>query len=344
MKKTIFLSITFLFVFFNLFAQSSDSATVYFEKGMVEKNARRYREAEKHFRKSIEFNGSNLESQLQLANALMEQRRYVEARDIYLKAEAIDASNPIVIENLMTLSYNTRKWEDAIKYAKKWQQIQPGKGAYFMIAQAYYEMENYGEAVKFCEAAYKDDPKNPKVTYIAARAFMDMNNYKKAAGCFEQALALDSSNATWMYEAGLAWYAVPDDKKSLYWIEKAGQKGYKKTNDYMENLASAYINTGNFEKGIGIMEELLKNKPQDTELLYSIAESYYKIKKYQEAIDYWDKILAIDKKNANALYMIGMAYQKKGDTAKGTQLCDKAIEMDPSLKKLKEERKMPGGL
>lgn len=344
MKKSILLLCLLSFVLTKLIAQSSDSASVYFEKGMVEKNAHRFREAEKNFRKSIEFNATKPDSYLQLANVLMEQRRYVEAKDIYVNAEALDPTNQTIIENLMNLSFNTRKWEDAIAYAKKWQQVQPGKGAYFMIAQSYYELEKYGEAVNFSEAAYKEDPKNPKIPYIAARALMDMNNYKKAAGCFEQALALDSTNATWMYEAGLAWYAVPDDKRSLYWIEKAGQKGYKKTNDYLENLASAYINSGNFEKGIGIMEELLKSKPQDVELIYSIAESYYKIKKYQEAIDYWDKILTLDKKNANALYMIGMSYQKKGDTAKGTQLCDKAIEMDPSLKKLREERKLPGGL
>ena len=41
--------------------------------------------------------------------------------------------------------------------------------------------------------------------------------------------------------------------------------------------------------------------------------------------------------------MIGMAYQKKGETQKGRDICDRAIKMDPSLAKLKEEMKMPGG-
>lgn len=173
---------------------------------------------------------------------------------------------------------------------------------------------------------------------------MEMHNYKRAAGCFDQALAMDSSNATWMYEAGLAWYAVPDDKKALYWIEKAGQNGYKKTNDYLENLATAYLNTGNLGKGVEMLIQVLERRPSDPELLYSIAEAYYKGKKYDSAIEYWDRILEVDKKNANALYMIGMCYQKKGDTAKGNQLCDKAIEMDPSLRKLKEEKKLPNGL
>ena len=326
------------------FAQSSDSSTYYYNRGLDEKNARRYREAEKNFNKSFQLDPQNLDNLLQLASTLMEQHRYAEAKEKYHKAEVIDPNNKLVVENLATLSFNMRKWEDVIRYVQKMQQLKIGKGADFLMARSYYELENYGEAIKYCELAVKEDAKNAQIYYIAGRSFMDMHNYKRAAGCFDQALALDSTNSTWMYEAGLVWYAVPNDQKALYWIEKAGEKGYKKSNDYMENLASAYLNAGKFDKGISVLQEILKKKPQDQELLYSIGEAYYKTKKYPEAIEYWDQVLILDNKNANALYMMGMAFQKKGDTQRGVMLCDKAIEMDPSLKKLREERKMPGGL
>jgi hypothetical protein len=42
--------------------------------------------------------------------------------------------------------------------------------------------------------------------------------------------------------------------------------------------------------------------------------------------------------------MIGMSYQKKGDVAKGQALCDKAIQIDPSLAKNKQKKQLPGGL
>jgi hypothetical protein len=37
--------------------------------------------------------------------------------------------------------------------------------------------------------------------------------------------------------------------------------------------------------------------------------------------------------------MTGLAYQKKGDMAKGTQLCEQAIKLDPSLKNFRQEKK-----
>jgi tetratricopeptide (TPR) repeat protein len=80
-------------------------------------------------------------------------------------------------------------------------------------------------------------------------------------------------------------------------------------------------------------------------LLNMIAEAYYYKGKFQDAMDYWDKILEYDKTDASALYMIGMCYQKQGgkeNTAKGIKLCDKAIDMDPSLAPNRQKKMMAG--
>jgi tetratricopeptide (TPR) repeat protein len=99
---------------------------------------------------------------------------------------------------------------------------------------------------------------------------------------------------------------------------------------------------GNLDEGVKIMSEILKRKPSDLNILNMVAEAYYYKGKWQLAIDYWDQILFYDKENASALYMIGMSYQKKGEKEKGIALCDKAIEMDPSLSSLKQKKQMPG--
>jgi tetratricopeptide (TPR) repeat protein len=325
-----------------IYAQT-DSTDFYFKKGNTEKDARRFREAEKSFAKAAEFSPKDPKVLLAWGQSLVEQRRYVEARDKFTGAYQADNKNPEAVMQLTTLSLNTRQWNDAITYAKKMQELKIGNSANYILAKSYYGLENYGETVKYCELAFKDDPKNPEVPYIAGRCLVDMSNYKKAAGCYEQAIALDSSKANWMYEAGLVYYAVPDDKKAIYWFERAAAKGYPRSNDFIENLANAYLNIKVYDKGLALLQEVLVKKPQDQELLYNIADAYYNIAKYDDAITYWDKILEIDKKNANSLYMIGLAYQKKGEKEKGQQLCDKAIEMDPSLKNLKQEKKMPEG-
>jgi tetratricopeptide (TPR) repeat protein len=326
------------------YAQNRDSSAYYFQKGIEEKNARKYREAEKNFLKAHQQAPGNTEILMELGNAYLAQNRYAEAREKYLRVDKLKANDPIVIENLATLSFNLRKWDEAIKYAEKSQRLRPDKPVSFIIGKSYYEQENYGEAVKHLQMAAKEEPARAEISYIIARSYLDMNNYKQSAGFFEKAIALDSSKVNWIYEAGLVFYAVPDYKKSLTYIELAGAKGYKKSNDYLENLGNAYINVNEYEKGIEVLKEVMKRKPSDQELIYQVAQAYFKAKKYQEAIDTWDIALALDKTNANALYMIGLAYQKKGEKQKGQQLCDKAIEMDSSLKSLRQKQDMGMGL
>ena len=208
-------------------------------------------------------------------------------------------------------------------------------------ARKEYQEENYAEVIKLLEKAALEEPQNAQVPYLTGRAYMDMNNYRKAASFMEKAIALDSTKSNWIYECGLIYYAIPDYKKSLEFIRLAGDKGYKKTSDYLENLGNAYINAGQSEKGIEVLNEVLKKKPEDPELLYQVAQANFKSGRYQEAINLWDRVLEQDKTNAEALYMIGLSYQKKGEKEKGQQLCDRAIQMDPSLRSKRQQ--MGGG-
>ncbi len=208
------------------------------------------------------------------------------------------------------------------------------------LARKHYQEEDYAAALKALEKAAQEEPENAQVPYLTARAYLDLSNYRKAASFMEKAIAMDSSRVNWIYECGLIYYAIPDDKKSLQYLLLAGEKGQKRTNDYLENLGNVYLNLKNYDKGIEMLSEVLKKKPSDPELLFQIAQAYYKKGSYQEAIDHWDRILEDDKEHAEALYMIGLAYQKKGEKQKGQQLCDRAIEMDPSLR---SKRQRMGG-
>jgi hypothetical protein len=40
--------------------------------------------------------------------------------------------------------------------------------------------------------------------------------------------------------------------------------------------------------------------------------------------------------------MMGMSFQKKGEKDRGQQMCDKAIEIDPSLASLRRKKEIPG--
>lgn len=321
-----------------------DSASYFLQKGLDEKKTGRRMESLKNFEKAHYYDKTNKVILNELAIAYNEVRKFTHAKETYKKMLEQGDGSASTYKQLMLLSFNMRHQDDAVLYANKLKQADPNERVSYYIGKVQYDQENYGEAIKTLTQASVEDPLNGEVLYMIARSYADMQNYKQSIPFFQKAITLDPVKVNWVYELSLICYAIHDDKNALKYMLQAAEKGYRRDNEYLENLGVAYLNVGDLDNGVKILDEILKKKPSDMNILNMIAEAYYYKGRYQQAMDYWDKILGYDKANASALYMIGMCYQKKGEKGKGQHLCDKAIEMDPSLASLKQKKSMPGGL
>jgi len=322
-----------------------DSADFFLQKGLQEKQNGRRLESLKNFEKAAKYDANSKTITAELAAAYQDLRKYGNAREMYIKLVTLGDESAATYKQLMLLSYQMKQNDDVIVYANKLKKADPTEKVNFYIGKVNYDTDNYGEAIKSLNEAAKEDPTNAEVPYMIARSYADMMNYKLAIPYFKKAIELDPKQSYWVYELGLICYAMHDDKNALKYILEAGGKGYKKDNDYLENLGIAYLNVGQLDSGVVMLNEILKRKPSDLNILNMVAEAYYYKAKYNQAIEYWDRVLEYDKENASALYMIGMSYQKKGgkeNTEKGIALCDKAIELDPGLASLKQKKMMAG--
>ena len=323
-----------------------DSADYFLQKGLQEKEKGRRLESLKNFEKAAKYDANNKAITSELASAYHDLRRYNQAREMYKKLVALGDESAATYKQIMTLSFQLKQHDDVLFYADKLKKADPSEKVLYYVGRVNYDIDNYGEAIKYLTGAAKEDPTNAEIPYLVARSYADMMNFKLAIPYFKKAIELDPSKNYWIYELGLICYAMHNDKDALKYILEAGEKGYKKDNDYLENLGIAYLNVGNLEEGVNILNEVLKRKPSDLNILNMVAEAYYYKSKYKDAIEYWDRILEYDKESATSLYMIGMCYQKMGgkeNSQKGIALCDKAIEMDPSLASYKQ-KKMTAGL
>ncbi len=337
----------FLFILFILPASmpafsQSDSASFFLQKGLQEKQNGRLMESYKNFNKAASYDSSSKTILKEYASACMDLRKYGEAIETYKKLVALGDESEENYRQLMILSFNLKQNDDVLFYANKLKQSGSAGKVNYYLGKVNYDGDNYGDAIKYLVLAAKEDPTDAEIPYMIAHSYADMMNYKQSIPYFQKAIQLDSTRNYWIYEMGLIYYALHDDKNSLKYILLAGERGYRKDADYMENLGIAYLNVGDLANGIDIMNGILRKRPSDINILGMVAEAYYYKGKYQEAMDYWDKILEYDKENASALYMIGLCYQKKGEKEKGVRLCDKAIEMDPSLAKYREKKMMAG--
>jgi len=326
---------------FSAFAQT-DSSAFYLQKGLDEKAKAHRLVALQQFEKAYSFNKNDKQVVGELAAAYLDLRRYTQAKEKFLQLETMGDKSDSVYRQLTMISFNTRQFDDAIKYALILKKQNVNEKLAWIIGKSYYEKEDLGNAIKYFGFAAKEDPTNAEIPYSIARAYADMQNHKEAIPYFLKAIELNPNNSRWIYETALIYYAIPDDQNALKYMLLAGEKGYKKDNEYLQNLATAYVNAGKNDEGISMLKDLLDKRPSDINIINMLAECYYDSKKYDEAIANYDKLLQIDPKNAEAMYMMGMSFQKKGEKQKGQSICDKAIELDPSLQNLKQKKEMPG--
>ncbi len=329
----------------NINISGTDSAEFYLQKGLLEKQNGRRLESLKYFEKAAKYDDHNKVIVAELASAYYDLRKYHQAVEMYKKLVSLGDITPATYKQLMILSFNLKQNDDVLLYADKLKAADPSEKVLYYVGKVSYDMENYGDAIKYLNVAAKEDPTNAEIPYLIAHSYADMLNYKQSVPFFKKAIELKPTEAYWIYELGMICYAMHADKEALQYILDAGAKGYKKDNDYMENLGIAYLNVGELDQGVKILNDILVKRPTDMNLLNMIAEAYYYKQKFDIAIEYWDRVLGVDKSEASALFMIGMCYMKKGgeeNKQKGIKLCDKAIEMDPSLASHKQKKEMMG--
>jgi len=340
MKKLIVLALAITTTFGAIARSADDSVKVLMQKAKVEQDAGRHKLALEFLQQAVAVNPKMIEAQRSLGIGALEVRQFDLARQSFLTVLASQPNDAVSLEKVTEIFYNFRKWDDAIKYGQKLLALNVGKRVNFMIGKSLYEKEDFAQCFKYLDAAFVEEPKNAEIPTMFARALVDMSNFKAAARYYLEALKIDTANNRLMNELGMTYSAMNDEKTAVKYYEMAMEKGYKVDNNFVENLSNSYIAAGMPQKGMEMLLKLLEKRPGDIDLLNNVANNYYSLGNYKEAINYWDKVLYLDREEARALYMIGMSYIKMGDKNKGATLCNKAIEMDPSLKQF---RNVSGG-
>ena len=308
-------------------APLSDSSDFYYSKGITEKNEKRFLTASANFEKAISFNKNYADAYIENAFANKEMRKTDQVKANFLKAYELQPNNTQIIKELTNLYYDYRQWDKAAEFANK---CVGCDNADRIIGLCNYETENYVAAEKFLLKAVAKNPEDALVNYTLGRTYMETEMYRKAVPFFEKAAALNPEKNAWAYELGLLYYNNNNYRSAVTAFETAAKNGYVVSNDYNENYGYSLLYSGQYAKG---EEKLLSiyQKKGNKEMLRDLAQILYEQKQYDRSLDYCQKLLEADPKDAKALYQAGLTFQKIGQKEKGQGMCDKAIEIDPSL-------------
>jgi tetratricopeptide (TPR) repeat protein len=338
MKNALTTALT-VFLFSTSFAQTTDSSTYFYQKGTEEKNAKHYLVASKNFDKAIKLNPNYTAAYIDNGFVNIEMRKTDAAITNFTKANQLQPGNNIVINELMNLYFSYRQYANAVEFAQKCKDC---ANAEKVVAISYFQQEDYAKAEKALLTFISKNPNDAEANYTLGRSYMEMEQEKKAIYYYDKAVHIDTGRSAWLHELALLYYTVNDYKNAVVYFNKAAANGYPSSNDFNENLGYSYIYAGEFEKGEKLLLDIMAKKPGNKDILRDIAQAYYDQKLYDKSLEFCQKLMELDQKDAKALYQAGLCFQKKGEKDRGQAMCDKAIELDPSLNKMKHQKEMAG--
>jgi tetratricopeptide (TPR) repeat protein len=339
MKNT--LTAILLVAFAQAFAQSTDSSIYFYQKGVEEKAAKHYLMASRNFDKAIKLNPKYTVAYIENGFTNLEMRKTDFALQNFSKVNELEPENKVAIKELMNLYFSYRQYAKAVDFAQKCKDCE---GVDKVVAISFYQQEDYAKAEKALLAYVTKNANDAEVNYTLGRTYMEMELGQKAILYYEKAVQLDTTRSNWFNELGILCYSINAFKKAALYFSKAAATGIIQTNDFNENLGYSYIYSGEFEKGEKLLLDIMAKKPGNKDILRDIAQAYYDTKLYDKSLEFCQKLLETDAKDGKALYQAGMCFQKKGQKERGQAMCDKAIELDPSLARMKKQQQMGAGL
>lgn len=323
----------------SLVAQNTDSSNFYYQKGLEEKKEKRHLVSSGYFTKAIQLNPGYVEAYLESGFANNEMRKTDAAKSDFTKVLELDPQNEKAIRELTELYFNYRQYQNALDLAQK---CKTCTNKDRVTALCYYNMEDYGKAEKLLLPLVNKNPKDAELTYTLASNYLSMGFESQAITWYEKAVLIDDNKSKWFFELGLLYSNTNSYKKAVTAYNRAADLGFKRSNDFTENLGFAYLYSGDFNNGEKLLTELISRRPGDKELIRDVATAFFDNKNYDKALDYCQKLMELDMKDGKALYQAGLCFQKKGMVERGMQMCDRAIELDPTLAGLKSKKLSPG--
>jgi len=197
----------------------------------------RYDDAINQFKEVIKLTPDNYRGYNNLGGIFYMLERWTDAREMFERSLQIQKSYNIY-SNLGTLYYIEGKYEDAAKMYEQALKINDNDyltwgnlaAAYFWIPGKHAEaLANYRNAITLAENKLKINPNDPEVASNLASYYSDIGDSSRAFKLLKESINNAPDNIMVMYRAATIYEHFGDREKAIYWIGKAIENGYSRS-------------------------------------------------------------------------------------------------------------------
>jgi len=206
-------------------------------------------------------------------------------------------------------------------------------------AKIYIQKRNWQKAIELLEQAVVAHPNNPEGHFLLGQAYGDQSRYRAMKKQFGESLGistkfkpaiLQSIENHWIthYSKGIKAQNDRNFKlaenllKTAIIIDPGKREAYN-------TLAANYIDTNQPRQALLIYKKLLKETPDDLNLLIATGNLFYIQKRFDNVVRILKKVLEIEPDHRDAMANLALSYDSLGKTDEALTAYQKAVAANP---------------
>lgn len=241
-------------------------------------------------KKSLAISPGFGRSHLSLSGRYREKEMVDLALDELKKAETITPVDPYVYEMYSAFYvYNKVDYDKGITYAQKWRELDPTEvGAYYKLAECYFEKGQYEQAIAALTEAIKLED-DIKCYTLLGNSYYEMRKFEKAREVFLEALEIEPKDTYLHVQIALTYEKEKNYPKAISRCEKAIEID-PHTYNVHNLLGCIYMDVEkNYEKAIKEFELEIKYHPENSVPYVNLANAYRAVGRNEDAFKAYRK-------------------------------------------------------
>ncbi len=276
--------------------------------GVAHARLHEYNRAEEKFKKALTLCKQDSKVYFLYGITLYEQNKIQDAQEKFKLAIEHNSKNGDAYYYLSLCNTKLEKYDEALKYAKIAQFLQPFNGLFMVnLAECLYDVKNIKGAIKIYRTLLKA-PVEIYEVYVSYGIFWQkVKKYKKSIFYLEKACNLNPNMLIAKFYLACSYFKNEEFIKAKELFSEIIKQD-KTFFDAEANLGLVYKQTGDFDEAIKIFENLFKKSTLHHKYSHFLAECYLEKGDLTKAIETYKTAIEYNPNDANVYFKLANLY------------------------------------
>ena len=259
---------------------------------------------------------------------LLQQGKYQEADQAFLKAHHLNPNNVDTLNLLGIRCYQKQDYTNALHFLSSANLIAPGSAHTLSnLGLVHNALLQFQAALECCDQAIQADDSIPEVHNNRGNSLKGLRLYQEAIVAYSRAIAMRPNYAEAMNNQGIILLEQNLPEKAIHLLDQA-IKANPNLASAFNSLGNAFTLLGNSENAFQNFERALEINPNYLDACLNFGNSLKKFKQYAGAIQCYQHALKINPQHARAFYLLGELNYDIGNCALAKSYLTKSILLD----------------